>query len=398
MDSEPILGRPLARRFVGVRRRARITWSVSTMSRSPFLRVVLATLLLTACAPLRPPVPPGEIPAPTPVAAKDEQYGQAVLAELVERYPLSKDDQAIERVREITDRLTAAANAGGEPWHVYVLEGDDLKNAAATRGNYIFVWTGMLTSIRNDAELATVIAHEIGHVLAGHTAPDPHAEVSRMIAGVAGAVTGHTVSSRGGGPLANIASSLVEAAIEAVLINPTSQSRELEADHIGLFLMADAGFDPSSGIEFWRRAQFDPELRGAPLEFLSSHPSTEDRFIQLEAFLGRAQERYDASKNVPKQGDSAPIPSPSRTAAQVDIPDSAPTSEPLDWVIAASIAPVFASPDRGSEVVAELAAGAAIRGTPRGERWVEITGPTKGFIEKVDLDVVLPDDWIDSGT
>ncbi|MFM1847572.1 MAG: hypothetical protein RL417_1046, partial [Pseudomonadota bacterium] len=264
---------------------------------SCWLTIGSLLLVLAGCAPQRPPIPPGEIPQAIPVAATDEQYGQTVLAELVERYPLSQDDAAIERVREIADRLTTAAHASREPWHVYVLEGQDLKNAAATRGNYIFVWTGMLSSVKNDEELATVMAHEIGHVLAGHTAPDPHEEVSRMIAGVAGAVTGHTVSSRGGGPLANIASSLVEAAIEAVLINPTSQSRELEADHIGLFLMADAGYDPTVGIEFWRRAQFDPALGGAPLEFLSSHPSTEERFTQLQEHLGRAEERFHASKN-----------------------------------------------------------------------------------------------------
>jgi len=352
-----------------------------------------ALTICAACAPQRPPVPPGEIPAASAVLAPDEQYGQEVLAQLIEQFPLSRNDGDIERVRAIADRLTTAANANGEPWHVYVLEGGDTKNAAATRGNYIFVWTGMLRSVENDAELATVLAHEIGHVLAGHTAPDPSEEVSRMIAGVAGAVTGHTVSARGGGPLADLASALVQSAVEAVLVNPTSQNRELEADHIGLFLMADAGFDPTTGIEFWRRATFDPELRGSPLQFLSSHPSSEERLTRLEEYLGRATERYHASKNgtvqPPKPDQPKPEPAPLAAPAERD-------REPIDWVVATTIVPVYEKPDRRSDVVAELAAGATIRGPTVGERWVEISEPARGFIEKVELDVVLPEDWIDS--
>lgn len=347
-------------------------------------------LTVAACAPQRPPVPPGEIPTAATVAAADERYGQQVLAQLVERYPLSRDDAAIERVRAVTDRLTTAANANGEPWHIYVLDGADTKNAAATRGNYIFVWTGMLRSVGNDAELATVLAHEIGHVLAGHTAPDPNEEVSRMIAGVAGMVTGHTVSARGGGPLADLASSVVQSVIEAVLVNPTSQSRELEADHIGLFLMADAGYDPNTGMEFWRRARFDPQLRGAPVQFLSSHPSTEERLIQLEEYLERATERYSAARS-----GIAPTSRPEREHQRQELPitPTDPAPESIDWVVVGPIVPVYAKPDRRSDVLAELAAGASIRGPAVGKRWVEITEPTPGFVEKIELDVILPEDW-----
>lgn len=386
----------MLRRHLWFSLKPRTLFTMASLLRfAPLMRLLILgmAILCSACAPQRPPVPPGEIPAPTTVAAADEQYGQEVLAQLIERYPLSRDDADIERVRVITDRLTTAANANGEPWHVYVLDGADTKNAAATRGNYIFVWTGMLRTVENDDELATVLAHEIGHVLAGHTAPDPSEEVSRMIAGVAGAVTGHTVSARGGGPLADLASALVQSAIEAVLVNPTSQSRELEADHIGLFLMADAGFDPATGIEFWRRATADPQLRGGPLQFLSSHPSSDDRLTRLEEYLGRATERYNASQN-----GKAPAPKPGR-ASPDPIPDTTSTeraNEPIDWVVAGPIVPVYAKPDRRSDVVAELALGAAVRGPTVGERWVEISEPARGFIEKVDLDVVLPEDWTDS--
>jgi len=339
----------------------------------------------------------GDIPTVQAVSADDERYGQSVLAELVERYELDRDDANIERVRIITDRLTEAANAGSEPWHVYVLKDDDFKNAAATRGNYIFVWTGMLRTVANDAELATVLAHEIGHVLAGHTAPDPNDEVNRMIAGVAGAVTGQAVGAYGYGPVAEIANALVKAAVEAVIVNPVSQDREFEADHIGLFLMADAGFDPAEGVEFWRRAQFDESLSGGLLEFLSTHPSTDERFTKLSVYLPDATERFERAKRgepppPPRGGgdhavhSNTPQPREPNAATVADDSDIGAPIE-IDWIVDAPIIPVYAAPNTSSEVIAELAGGARLRGTAVGARWVEIEEPAPGFVEKVDLAV-----------
>jgi predicted Zn-dependent protease len=354
-------------------------------------------VVLCGCGARRPPVPVGDVPAVQAVSADDERYGQSVLAELVERYELDRDDANIERVRLITDRLTEAANAGSEPWHVYVLKDDNFKNAAATRGNYIFVWTGMLRTVSGDDELATVLAHEIGHVLAGHTARDPNDEVNRMIAGVAGAVTGQAVGAYGYGPVADIANILVKAAIEAIIVNPVSQEREFEADHIGLFLMADAGYDPTAGVEFWRRAQFDDSLSSGLLEFLSTHPSTDERFAKLSVYLPDAADRYERAKrgepSSPAPGkadDAAPprAPGVKEPSSGTVIADSSPGAPiEIDWVVDAPIIPVYAAPDTSSEVIAELAGGARLRGTAVGERWVEVAGATPGFVEKVDLAV-----------
>jgi predicted Zn-dependent protease len=132
----------------------------------------------------RTPVPPGVIPEQPYVSAEDEQYGAAVLSELTKQYPLERDDQAIARTRSLVERLARAAHADQNPWNVFLLRGDDVVNAAATKGNYVFVWTGMLREARSDGELATVIAHELGHLLAGHTQPTPAEEASQIVSAV----------------------------------------------------------------------------------------------------------------------------------------------------------------------------------------------------------------------
>lgn len=269
--------------------------------------VAVALLLgVTGCAPQRTPVPAGEIPLQQEVSVADEEYGQAVLGQLLEQYPLSNNDSDILRVRKLVDRLTTAAHADGNPWHVQVLEDRQFKNAAATKGNYIFVWSALLGSLQNDDELATVLAHEIGHVLAGHVKPTPQEEAQEILAGVVGNVAGQALSAYGGtaGLAANLAGSLVEGALRAFLVNPEQQRKELEADQIGLFLMADAGLDPASAVAFWDRVRADPSFGGTNLGFLSTHPSSNERLRRLDALLPAAQERYEEAL----RNNSAPLP------------------------------------------------------------------------------------------
>lgn len=262
----------------------------TTLFHSIIFFIVVA--VASGCAPTRPPVPPGEVPSENYVSAQDEEYGHEVLSELSEKFELDRDDNNINRVRDLVDRLAQGGHVDQSPWHVHVLKDDTFKNAAATRGNFVFVWTGMLKTVQNDDELATILAHEMSHVLAKHTAEDPAEETSSILAGVAGSVAGAVLSQQGLGPLADLGETITRELIGAILINPTSQEHELEADQIGLFLMADSGFDPQSATDFWRRVQNDPDFSSDFLGFLSSHPSSGDRLIALEKYLPMAMERY----------------------------------------------------------------------------------------------------------
>jgi predicted Zn-dependent protease len=267
---------------------------------------IAISLVSIGCGPSRPPVPPGEIPPASLVSPTDEQYGQQVLSALMKEFPLERDDATINRVRDLVDRLTLAAGATQDPWHVYVLRSDAVSNAAATRGNFVFVWTGMLRTARTDGELAAVLAHEIGHVLAMHTSPTPQEESASIMAQVTGDVAGRIVAVQGPyGPLGQLAGMLAQEAIKAIIVNPESQRKEFEADQIGLFLMADAGFNPDDAIALWTTMARSEGAGSGAMSFLSSHPASEERLDQLGTLLPAARERYRTALSLPPQKGTA---------------------------------------------------------------------------------------------
>ena len=262
--------------------------------------LLLLTLVSLAACSGRTPVTPGEIPRATELSQEDEQYGHAVLSEVTKEYPISHNREAVLRVRGIADRLTRSAGAQSTPWHIYVLEGDSVVNAAATRGNHLFVWTGMLRTAQSDGELATVIAHELGHVLARHTKPTPGEEAARVMADTSGSIAGQIVRTQPGyASLAQLAAVLVSEGIKAIAVNPNSQRLEHEADHIGFFMMADAGYDPREALRFWSKMAQAESGGASGLQFLSSHPATDDRLAELELLLPEAQARFNGIRPAP---------------------------------------------------------------------------------------------------
>ena len=259
--------------------------------RTPFfLSVLLSSLSLFGCA-VRPPVPLGTVPPPPAIRGEDEREGQEALGELSREYELSRNDAAKDRVDQLVARLAAASGADSyTPWHVTVFNAPEVKNAAAPRGNFLFVWSGLLEYLRSDEELAVVLAHELGHILAGHVMPHPSEVATKAVAHVGGALTSTVVGQAAGMGLAgDLAGQLAELAIEAMVVNPNQRRLETEADEIGMFLLAKAGYDPDTAINFWERVQNDPAFGAGALQFLSTHPSGEDRFKHLERIRDLAQ-------------------------------------------------------------------------------------------------------------
>lgn len=364
-------------------------------------------LFITAalgCGVGRPVIPPGEIPQATYLSPDEEQYGQQVLSELAQQYPVVRSDADVNLARDVVMKLARAARADQEPWHVYVLRGDDMVNAAATRGNHVFVWTGMLRTIRSEDELATVLAHEIGHVLAGHTQPTATEEASQIIAQVSGRIAQTSLQGQYGA-LAGIAGVLVSEAVKALAVNPESQRQELEADHIGFFLMSDAGYDPREALSVWRRMADDPRTSNSgSVRLLSTHPPTAERLEALEVLLPRAQARYNAARGLTQvpptaaRRESAP-PEPDTFVIGRDDPRGLPPREapvrrpnaaPLrpsksdtKWVVVEPSAVVRAAPFHDSEAVDYPRPGEIVVIGGRIGRWYEVEAPVRGYIEGV---------------
>ena len=336
--------------------------------------LMLCTLSVCACAPRGASLEPGYIPEGRAVTKADEDYGAEVAYQLSRQFPLDNDPYNNETVRRMVKRLSRASGSR-DPWRIYVYESRDFKNAAATRGNYVFVWTPLLNFVRSDGELAAVLSHEMGHVLAGHTDPNPVEESKYILSGIAGQIGKGVVGSGGGMGLgAGIAGMAIEEGLKAVLVNPGRQQSEYDADQIGLFLMADAGYDPEEALTFWKRAARDPDLAGSPIDILSSHPSSSSRLKQIEALLPEARDRYRYGPDPYTVRRGSTLRAPSRPS------DSAGT------VSGRGISPVFESNSLSSIVIGEIPPGTPLRINDCRDRWCEIVEPVPGYIRESDLE------------
>lgn len=386
---------------------------------------IASLILLTACASPKPPVPPGTIPAPSNPSISDEQYGHQVVQELSERYQIDYSNPKMDKIQEIVDRLTKAAKADSQPWHVYLFKDDSLKNAAATRGNHLFIWSGMLESAKTDGELAAIISHEIGHVLAGHTAADPNEETKRILIQVLGVAAGiaASVASQNAGfavDLGNIASSVTSGVGESLLINPYSREKELEADQIGLELMAEAKYDPEEAIKFWKRAEGDSDF-SASLPFLSTHPPAPERLQRLKEILPIAEARYRGeplpiiarrpapTSPEPKLSGTSPTEVAPLTTTQsttlsdvfgadsslggdsFDLRDNIPDAKggeqnwADEWRVIAPKAILYAEPLLSARRLGEFRNGAIVKSIGRKSGWLRVKYPEHGFLRETDL-------------
>lgn len=166
-------------------------------------------------------------------------------------------------------------------WQVVVFD-EDTVNAFALPGGKIGVYRGLLTVAQNQSQLAAVLGHEVGHVLARHG----NERVSQQFAvGEALAVLDAWMVA-GNKSNRESAMALLGLGTQVGVLLPFSRVQESEADTIGQDLMARAGFDPRESVALWQNMG---KAGGAqPPEFLSTHPAHKTRIQDLQSGMGRA--------------------------------------------------------------------------------------------------------------
>lgn len=192
---------------------------------------------------------------------------------------MSSDSKAItsgpsfEFVRCLADAILIADGRKPSDWEVKVFE-DDSPNAFALPGRKIGVHTGMIKLVDNPAQLAAVMGHEIGHVDARHGAERASLSMASQVAQQATSVV------LAGTEYQSTALAALGLGAQFGLILPYSRTHETEADIIGLYLMAKAGFDPRQSVELWKKMKASSG-GNAPPEFMSTHPSNDSRIASL---------------------------------------------------------------------------------------------------------------------
>lgn len=201
--------------------------------------------------------------------------------------PASDNERYQETAERITGNLVEALEGEQADWQVVVFEGEEA-NAFALPGGRIGVYEGMFELVDNEAQLAAVIAHEIGHNRADHAQERVSSEVATQ-----GAVQLVSAALQVGNVgYANAIAGALGAGAQYGVLLPYSRNQELEADEFGLQLMAEAGYDPRAAVELWQRMQEQGGER--PPQFLSTHPAPDERIEELEELMPQALETYRA--------------------------------------------------------------------------------------------------------
>ncbi len=205
-----------------------------------------------------------------------------------------KTKQVISQNTRYNNFVNCIANAlvqqVGGSWEVVVFEDNSL-NAFALPGNKIGVHSGLVQMVDNQAQLAAVIGHEIGHVLERHSNERISQEtIVKQGLNVVGAIAAPQSA------MGQLGISALGLGAEYGILLPYSRTHESEADIIGMDLMAKAGFDPRESINLWEKMSSASQGAASP-EFMSTHPAHATRIQDLNKHLLKAMQYYQQSAN-----------------------------------------------------------------------------------------------------
>ena len=243
---------------------------------------------------------PSEIPQPI-----EDGIGELLCKVNTANEETSKKAEEVKLIERVKGRLAKAATGPGfdfadlakkEAWRVTVIEDNDTKNAVVMPGGCIIVYSGILKAAENEAALAAVLSHEMVHMLARHKA-------KRIASAISGGALGGLTTGVALSQAADLSPEQAAAAGAAVGLAAAggallayAKADETQADHEGLLLMAQAGYDPRETLEFWDRIKSKGCTEGGePPAFLSAHADYGERAEQLESSLEEANQLYQKS-------------------------------------------------------------------------------------------------------
>ena len=224
--------------------------------------------------------------------AKERALGEAFMREIRSRLTIVDDPWIEQYVQSLGYRLVATSEHRHLGFTFFVVD-DESMNAFAAPGGFVGVNSGLILETRTESELASVLAHEIAHVTQRHIAR-AIADAGRMnIPAMAAIAAAILVGSR---------NSDIGQATAATLIGSTAQRRinftrrnEMEADRVGIGMLAGAGFDPRDMARFFEKLQNVSRYSQRPPEFLSTHPVTTDRIAEARDRAERLPNRRHES-------------------------------------------------------------------------------------------------------
>lgn len=254
------------------------------------IAVVLAAAVVGGCQVTKSPT--GRTQALMYSSADMNKLGAQSFEEMKKSEKVSKDKSVNRYVYCVASAITAQVpeSYGQTDWEVVVFDSEQI-NAFALPGGHIGVYTGLLKVADTQDQLAAVLGHEVGHVLANHSNERlSRSQLTNVGLQVASAgfdiaqVQNKHLWMQGLGLGAQFGIAL-----------PFGRKQESESDEIGLELMAKAGFKPQASVSLWQ-AMGEAAKGPQPWEFMSTHPSHERRINDLQSNMSMADGLYQQAK------------------------------------------------------------------------------------------------------
>ena len=272
-----------------------------------FKRALLYAVLMSVCALTGAPVVAREgvevgkesafanlVPAAEVENSARQQYAQ-MLKEAASKNALGPDDHPqVIRLRRISKELIPFAlqwNPRAKDWNWEVnLIGSNQINAFCMPGGKIAFYTGILNQLKlSDDEVAMVMGHEIAHALREHA----RERMGKSVATDGLARIGSTIAAAAFGINPNLTDFVAKQGANLITLK-FSRDDETEADLVGMELAARAGYNPESGVTLWQK--MSEANKGAPPQWLSTHPSGSSRIQEIQANLPKVMPLYERAK------------------------------------------------------------------------------------------------------
>lgn len=235
------------------------------------------------------------VPSAEIIALSNDSYKQ-VLSES----KISANSQQTEAVNRVGIRISKAVEKymsaqnlsdriNGYQWEFNLLEGEQL-NAWCMPGGKIAFYEGIMPVCLNDNGIAVVMAHEVSHALAHHA----NERMSQQLAIQLGGMALSEALAQQKETTQQLAMAAFGLGSQVGIMLPYSRKHEIEADELGLYFMAMAGYDPREAPVFWERML---KAGGSSVpEFLSTHPQPENRIANMNKAMDKAMEFYIESQ------------------------------------------------------------------------------------------------------
>lgn len=255
--------------------------------------ILVAAALVAAAAPR---------PGIAITLGEEEELSRQIMRIIFKRFEIVHDPYIAAYVSRIGQRILAALPEQPFRYHFYVIK-DDSYNAFATPAGHIFVHTGLLQAMDREEELAGILAHEIAHVYCRHISQK--IELAKKVgwAQLAGMAAGVLLGAAGGAAALGGALAMGSQAAGATAQLAFSRENEMQADQVGIKLLADAGYRPDGLVAILRKIRGKQAWGKEQIPvYMMTHPAIEDRIVYTESWV---EDHGDEVRSMPFADPSA---------------------------------------------------------------------------------------------